>query len=362
MAGSIERLLVATQKGLFTVERPGGKWALRDAAFEGEEISAVLADARDGAVYAAIRRGPRSELVRSDNAARSFESLGSLEMPPDHAKGAELLNVCVLEAAGRDALGELWAGTLSGALFHSRDRGEHFDFVDALWQRPERLRFAATGFPAAALHSVSIDPRDSRHLLVAISRGGVFSTRDAGGSFEAASGLFSAGGAELPDPRRLSRCRSNPDVVWCQHERGVYRSTDAGTTFAPVAGASEAFGFAIAAHPYDAETAWFVPVRDPHGRVQFDRTLAVYKTRDGGGSFERKTRGLPQQFAYDVVYRHALDVDESGTLLAMGSTTGNLYLSADGGESFEAISHHLPPIQALRFSTARVRSPTPIVW
>lgn len=364
MAGSIERLLVATRKGLFTVERPRGKWTLTDAAFEGEEVSSVLADARDGAVYAAIRSGRGSSLVRSNNGARSFEPVGALEIPTELAADAELLSVCVLEAAGRDKAGELWAGTLSGALFRSLDRGEHWNFVEALWRLPERQRFRATGFPAPALHSVSVDPRDSNHVLVAVSRGGVFATYDGGASFElVGAGLEAeARDGELPDPHRLARCRSSPDVIWCQHERGIFRSTDAGKTFASIAAASNAFGFAMAAHPYDADTAWFVPARDPHHRVPFDRTLAVEKTRDGGKTFEPRTRGLPQHFAYDVVYRHALDVDDSGTLVALGSTTGNLFLSADGGESFEVISHHLPPIQAVRFSTVRVRSPTPLVW
>lgn len=362
MGGSIERLLVATRKGLFTVERPSGKWALSQAAFEGEEVSALLADSRDGAVYVALRRGLGSELQRSNNGGRIFESIGALDFPP------ELVNqphgVCVLEAAGRDAAGELWAGTLSGALFHSVNRGENWQWVRGLWERPERERFRATGFAAPAAHTLLVDPRDSKQLLVAVSRGGVFVSADRGARFEpAGAGLGSElDRAELPDPHRLARCRSTPEVVWCQHERGVYRSTDGGKSFSLTAGASQSFGFAMAAHPHDPDTAWIVPARDPHQRVPFERKLSVYKTRDAGKTFESKTRGLPQEFAYDVVYRHALDVDDSGTLVAMGSTTGNLYLSADGGESFDVLSHNLPPIHAVRFSTLRVRSPTPIVW
>lgn len=87
-----------------------------------------------------------------------------------------------------------------------------------------------------------------------------------------------------------------------------------------------------------------------------NRRLCVMQTRDGGRTFEPKSHGLPERFAYDLVYRHALDVDNSGTLLGLGSTTGNLWLSEDGGESFACVSHHLPPINALRFATARVRS------
>jgi hypothetical protein len=109
------------------------------------------------------------------------------------------------------------------------------------------------------------------------------------------------------------------------------------------------FGFAVAVHPHDADTAWFVPgIKDEH-RIPVDGKLVVTRTRDGGRSFEVLDRGLPQEHAYDLVLRHALDVDASGEVLAFGSTTGSLWISENGGDDWQAVSHHLPPIYAVRF-------------
>jgi hypothetical protein len=112
-----------------------------------------------------------------------------------------------------------------------------------------------------------------------------------------------------------------------------------------------AFGFAVAVHPHNPDTAWFVPAAKDDCRVPVDEKLVVTRTHDGGRSFEALYLGLPQEHAYDLVYRHGLDVDASGKHLALGSTTGNLWLSEDGGESWQCLAEHLPPIYALRFGT-----------
>ncbi|MFZ5892619.1 MAG: WD40/YVTN/BNR-like repeat-containing protein [Myxococcota bacterium] len=360
MASSIERLLVATRKGIFTAERSNATWVLTEVAFEGHCVSAVLPDARDGSLFVAVGQGAGCKLQRSVDGGRTFRELGPLSFPSDCATGVEL--VWSLEAAGADKPGEIWAGTVPGGLFRSSDCGEHWELVHALWRRPERARWTGSGLSLPGIHSVLVDPRDSSHLVVGVSRGGVWRTQDGGGSFEPiGAGLRAVQepkfDASNQDPHRIARCRSSPEVLWLQHETGVYRSTDAGEHFEELSAAAGAFGFAVAAHPHDPDTAWFVPVRDAHQRLPPERKLVVQKTRDGGKTFEAKTRGLPQHFAYHVVYRHALDVDDSGTQLALGSTTGNLWISEDGGESFALVSHDLPPIYALRFTTLRVRSP-----
>ncbi len=108
------------------------------------------------------------------------------------------------------------------------------------------------------------------------------------------------------------------------------------------------FGFVVAVHPGDRDTAWFVPAVKDECRVPVDGRLVVTRTRDGGKSFEVLDRGLPTN-SWDLVYRHALDVDGSGERLAMGSTTGNLWVSEDGGEQWAQVSAHLPPIAQVAF-------------
>ena len=109
------------------------------------------------------------------------------------------------------------------------------------------------------------------------------------------------------------------------------------------------FGFAVAVHPADPETAWLAPAHSDGRRVPVDGRVVVARTRDGGKTFDSCARGLPAQHAYDLVYRHGLDVDESGTRLIMGSTTGTLWVSEDQGDSWSEVSAHLPPIYVTRF-------------
>jgi hypothetical protein len=140
--------------------------------------------------------------------------------------------------------------------------------------------------------------------------------------------------------------------MWCQHHNGVFRSEDAGATWhdLPAIRPSK-FGFAVAAHPHDARTAWFVPAIKDERRVPVDGKVVVARTRDGGKSFDVLTRGLPQHHAYDLVYRHALAVDDTGERLAFGSTTGGCWISEDGGDSWTSPEARLPPVSVVRFAS-----------
>jgi hypothetical protein len=112
------------------------------------------------------------------------------------------------------------------------------------------------------------------------------------------------------------------------------------------------FGFPVAVHPADPNVAWFVPAIKDEKRYPVDGRVVVNRTRDGGKTFETLCNGLPQTHAYDLVYRHALDVDETGDRLAMGSTTGSVWLSEDGGNRWQSLSSNLPPVYAVRFENA----------
>ena len=109
------------------------------------------------------------------------------------------------------------------------------------------------------------------------------------------------------------------------------------------------FGFAVVVHPEDPDTAWFIPALKDEKRIPVAAEVVVTRTRDGGKSFKTLRNGLPQAHAYDLVYRHALDIDGTGNRLAFGSTTGNLWVSEDQGDSWQCVSQHLPPIYCVRF-------------
>jgi photosystem II stability/assembly factor-like uncharacterized protein len=154
----------------------------------------------------------------------------------------------------------------------------------------------------------------------------------------------------IQDPHMVAQCRANPDVLWVQHHNGIFKSMDAGASWSEITDVKpSAFGFCVAVHPKDEKTAWFVPGIKDEKRYPVDGRVVVNRTRDGGQSFETLTRGLPQEHAYHLVYRHALDVDETGNRLAFGSTTGSLWITEDGGDSWRTVSSNLPPIYAVRF-------------
>ena len=139
-------------------------------------------------------------------------------------------------------------------------------------------------------------------------------------------------------------------MVWCQHHNGMFRSTDGAETFGEIdPPPPSGFGFAVAPHPADPLTAWFAPAVKDECRVPVDGRLVVTRTRDGGASFETLDGGLPREASYDLIYRHALVVDREGTGLAMGSTTGNLWLSETAGEDWAQLAGHLPPIAQVAF-------------
>jgi photosystem II stability/assembly factor-like uncharacterized protein len=224
---------------------------------------------------------------------------------------------------------------------------------------PERREWFGGGMDLPGIHSICVDPRDSKCVALGVSCGGVWVTRDAGESWACkATGMWAAympperrNDPHIQDPHRLVRCPSQPDHMWVQHHNGVFRSTDNAESWQEVTTVKPStFGFAVAVHPDDAKTAWFVPAIKDEKRIPVDGKVVVSRTRDGGECFEVLTNGLPQNHAYDLTFRHALDVDSTGRMLAFGSTTGSLWISENQGDSWSCVSNHLPPVYAVRFA------------
>jgi hypothetical protein len=195
-------------------------------------------------------------------------------------------------------------------------------------------------------------------MLLGISCGGVWVSRDDGSSWSLqAKGMRAdfmppdaADDQNVQDPHCIVRCPAQPEVLWCQHHCGIWRSGDNARSWQQVMGVPvSAFGFAVAVHPADADTAWFVPAVADQQRVPRDAALVVNRTRDGGRSFETLRTGLPQSDCYDLVYRHGLAVGSAGHSLMMGSTTGRPWCCDDGGDRWSVVQAHLPPIYAVRF-------------
>lgn len=353
-----DRLLLGTRKGLLTLQRGNSGWAVAQTDFPGIAVTAVLRDGRDGAIYAALKHGHfGAKLHRSDDDGRSWKELPAPAFPADAAGSPSLFQIWTMEAGGPQQLGRLWIGALPAGLFRSNDRGESWELVRPLWNVPEREKWFGGGYDMAGIHTISPDPRDARRIFIAISCGGVWETNDDGKSWALhGKGMIATymppeqqQALESQDPHRVARSAAAPDVMWMQHHCGMYRSTDAGATWSPLKPPWDDFGFAVVAHPKDGNTAWFVPAIKDELRMPRDGKLAVTRTRDGGKSWESLRDGLPQRDAFDLIYRHGLDIDDSGTQLAMGSTTGTLWVSDNAGESWQLANAHLPPIYVTRF-------------
>ena len=193
-------------------------------------------------------------------------------------------------------------------------------------------------------------------MFVAVSSAGVFATTDGGRSWTVRNQGLVMDYAPDPtdewaghDPHQLVMCTGDPERLWQQNHCGVFVSRDGARTWRKVSRPDRGahFGFAVAVDPTDGDTAWLVPGTSDMQRMAIDGGLFVAQTQDGGETWTQLREGLPQEHAYDVVLRHALDFAEG--CLAFGSTTGNLYVSEDRGRSWRAAANNLPPIYSVRF-------------
>jgi photosystem II stability/assembly factor-like uncharacterized protein len=370
-------LLVGSRKGLFVLKRDAaadGGWRIDAHHFVAEPVSHVLADARDGSWVAALRLGHFGvKLHRSADQGATWQALAAPAFPPKPETGPlsedatpwSVDMVWALAAGGASEPGTLWAGCLPAGLFKSSDGGQSWVLNTALWHEPRRLQWGGGGYDHAGIHSVLVDPRDARHVTIAVSTGGVWQTHDGGDSWAlTARGMHAtymppelAGDENSQDVHALVQCAAQPDVLWAQHHCGIFRSVDGGLQWSTVQlvpqtePAPSGFGFAVACDPHNPQRAWFAPAVADACRLPVNGQLVVARTDDGGQSFEVQRDGLPQQHAYHLIYRHALQVTPDGQTLAMASTTGGLWASADAGAHWACISQHLPPIAVLAFAS-----------
>ena len=360
-----DHAFLSTRKGLFELQRHDGRWQVGARHFLGEPVSIALHDARDGTLYAALNLGHFGvKLHRRDPGSADWTEVAAPAYPPkpeDSADPVEWKNrlVWALEPGGTDQPGVLWAGTLPGGLFRSNDRGDSWELVRALWDVPQRSEWFGGGYDVPGIHSICVDPRDSRHVLVAISCGGVWRTEDGGESWAMSATGMRADymppelneNEAVQDPHRVVRSAASPDRLWCQHHNGMWQSADGGRHWQELTGVPVSnFGFAVAVHPHDGNTAWFAPAEADQRRIPVATALAVTRTTDGGKTFSTLRAGLPQQECYDLVYRHGLAVSGDGRSLLMASTSGGLWSSDDGGDHWQTVSNTLPPIYAVSFA------------
>jgi hypothetical protein len=365
-----KKVMISTRKGLFEAQKKGRSWAVSDSHFVGDNVTLTMHDPRDGTDYAALNHGHFGiKLHRRDRGKKKWVEIATPKYPEkpeglvDKDGWGKDVNwttqlIWALEPGGPKEKGVIWAGTMPGGLFRSRDRGKSWELIETLWRHPDRNKWLGGGAEIPGIHSICVDPRDSNTVRIGISCGGVWVTKDGGKTWkQSAHGMrFDQGPkeeAENPDtqdPHMMVQSPSDPTKFWVQHHCGIWKSVNDGVTWTEVKAKPSSFGFGVVVHPKDANTAWFVPGIKDEKRIPVDGKFVVTRTKDGGKTFKSLSKGLPQKHAYDLVFRHGLAIDDTGKKLAMGSTTGNVWVSENGGDSWAQVSSTLPQVYAVRWA------------
>ncbi len=354
-------LLLGTRKGFVVCRKKAAGWKVEEVHFEGVPISIAYEDERNGTWWACLDNGHwGAKLHRSTDKGATWEEVAA----PAYPEGSEIKEgmpattryLWAVQHGGISKPERIWMGTEPGGLFRSEDGGQSFSLVESLWNHPSRIggQWFGGGRDHAGIHSVLVDPRNEDRVLIGVSCAGVFETTDAGKTWAVRNKGLRADFLPDPtsefghDPHILVAAPSNPDVLWQQNHCGIFRSTDGAKNWEEVTeqNGPAKFGFALAVAHDNPHQAWVAPGVADVNRVAVDKALCICRTDDGGKNWKAFRKGLPQDFCFDITYRHALA--SSGDEVVFGTTTGNVFHSEDRGESWQVVSNYLPMVHSVQ--------------
>jgi photosystem II stability/assembly factor-like uncharacterized protein len=365
------RVLVGTRKGAFimTSDERRERWDVNGPHFAGWEIYHLKASPADpDRLYASQSSGWFGQVLqRSDDGGKTWEAVGN-EFLYDGTTGThqwydgsqhpwEFARVWHLEPSLNDP-DTIYAGVEDAALFRSRDGGKSWQELAGVRTHPSGASWQP-GAGGLCLHTIVLDPTNADRMFIAISAAGVFRSDDAGDTWRPVNrGLQSVG---IPDPdaevghcvHRIAMHPSRPNVLFMQKHWDVMRSDDAAESWQEVSGNLPSdFGFVIDIHAHEPETIYVVPITSDSLHFPPDGKLRVYRSRTGGNEWEALTNGLPQSDCYLNVLRDAMAIDRLESCgVYFGTTGGQVYASADAGDTWAAIVRDLPAVLSVEVQT-----------
>lgn len=392
---STVRLLVGTRKGAFILTSDGARksWEVSGPLFGGWEMYHLKGSPVDPMrLYASQTSSWFGQIIqRSDDGGKTWHQPGTppgepTTTPDGMPKGESNKFVYdTSDTTGRPLTTHQWydgsqrpwefkrvwhiepsltdpdtvyAGIEDAALFRSTDGGKSWAELASL--REVKGPLWQPGAGGMCLHTILLDPGNPARMFIAISAAGAFRTEDGGKTWRAVNrGLKSQ--YELPDPdadvghcvHRIAMHRSRPNVLYMQKHWDVMRSDDGGDSWHEVSGNLPTdFGFPIDVHAHEPETVYVVPIKSDSEHFPPDGKLRVYRSRAGGNEWEALTNGLPQRDCYVNVLRDSMTVDSLDPCgIYFGTTSGQVYGSADGGDRWTPIVRDLPPVLSVEVQT-----------
>lgn len=366
-------LLVGTIKGAFFLRSDASRksWKIEGPQFLGNECNHWVQDPRDGKtmLLAAVTGHLGPTVFRSTDGGKKWTEASkppAFPKAPEGQEGPAVKRTFFLSPGHASQPGVWWAGTVPHALFRSDDGGatwepiESFNKYVAKLKEKEPMLIGET--PGGAItHSILIDPRDAKHMYVALSSGGTFETKDSGKNWRPLNENVSVVDffpVKFPeygqDPHCVVMSRANPDRLYQQNHCGVYRldrPSDRweriGKQLPPKVGD---IGFPVVTHPRDPDTLWVFPMdgTEVWPRTSPEGKPAVFKSRNGGKSWTRYAKGFPGSQGWLTVFRQAMKSDAQDPVgLYVGTTAGEIWTSRDEGESWKSVATHLPRILSI---------------